>query len=314
MSLRLLSRLAAVLVLALPALAQEGPTGPSGRRPAAASESRMGLVKPGHGLVVHADGTLDVDPAALPMAVQGAPGPKGDPGPTGPPGPDGDPGAPGLPGPAGPAGDPGPRGAAGPRGDPGERGPAGIDGSRGATGPPGEVGPKGDTGVKGDAGPQGPSGPKGDTGAQGTAGAKGEAGAAGSQGPAGPQGTVGPQGPAGPQGVAGPQGSAGPQGPSGAAGAQGPAGPSALVSLGTLTLTETATVALSLGIRTIPLTVPGLLATDAVVILPAGSAPSGYLLGAPTVRAAGALDLPVYGPALAIGASRSFQLRVFALR
>lgn len=290
MTLRLLSRLAAALLLAVPALAQDAPQGPAGRRPSAASESRMGLVKPGRGLKVHADGTLDVDPDSLAMTGQGVPGPKGDPG------------AQGIPGPAGAPGDPGPKGEAGERGLRGTDGAPGPDGARGAVGPPG---PPGDPGPPGLPGSPGSPGRAGDAGQQGPAGPKGDAG------PQGPQGLTGPKGEAGP---AGPQGAAGSPGAAGQAGAPGPAGPSALVSLGTLTLAETATIAISLGIRTIPLTVPGLLATDAVVLLPAGTAPSGYLLGAPTVRAAGALDVPVYGPALAIGASRSFQVRVFALR
>lgn len=196
--------------------------------------------------------TPDADPSkwAL-LASQGATGPQG---PLG------------LTGPAGPAGTQGPAGANGAVGATGPQGPAGNDG---ATGP---QGPQGPIGLTGPQGPQGPTGSVGPIGATGPAGPQGPQGGVGASGPAGPSGTngktvlhgtadpasqgvdgdfyintstntlfgpkangtwptgvslVGPAGTAGPQGASGasgPQGPAGPIGPQGATGAQGPAG------------------------------------------------------------------------------------------
>ncbi|RVU13198.1 hypothetical protein [Methylobacterium oryzihabitans] len=137
------------------------------------------------------------------------------------------------------------------------------------------------------------------------AGPAGEPGPRGEAGSSGLRGEVGPSGPKGETGAAGPAGGTGPS---------GPPGPSAVVDLGAVTVAQSATVAIALGVRTVTVAVPGLLASDRVVVVPQGPAPAGYLVGAPSVRAAGSLDVPVYGPALAIGQSYSFGVRVLALR
>jgi hypothetical protein len=196
------------------------------------------------------------------LASQGATGPQG---PIG------------LTGPAGAIGPQGTAGANGATGSAGPQGPAGNDGATGATGPQGPIGltgpagPQGPVGSTGATGPQGPIGLTGATGLQGPVGLTGPEGPQGIQGPTGPNGVsgtdgktvlngtinpttqgvdgdfyintssntlfgpkangswpsgvslVGPQGPAGSQGVAGTSGA---QGPAGSAGAQGPAGPS----------------------------------------------------------------------------------------
>ena len=70
----------------------------------------------------------------------------------------------GATGPQGPKGDTGPTGPQGPKGDTGATGPAGPKGETGATGP---AGPKGETGATGPKGETGPAGPKGEPGVNG---------------------------------------------------------------------------------------------------------------------------------------------------
>jgi len=169
-----------------------------------------------------------------PALLQGATGPKGDPGAPGPTGLKGDTGATG---PAGPKGDPGSTGPVGPKGDTGVVGASGPKGDAGAVGPQGETGiagPRGPAGIKGDnglTGATGLTGPKGDTGAIGPTGLKGDAGAAGPQGDTGLTGATGLTGPkgdtgaTGPAGLKGDTGATGPQGDPGATGATGLTGP-----------------------------------------------------------------------------------------
>ncbi len=180
-----------------------------------------------------------------PALLQGATGPKGDPGAPGPTGLKGDTGATG---PAGPKGDPGAigtQGNVGPTGPKGDTGATGPIGRKGDTGEPGPVGLKGDTGLtgptglKGDTGAAGPigltgatglTGAKGDTGATGAAGAKGDTGDPGSIGPKGDTGLTGPTGlkgdtgATGPIGLTGATGLTGPKGETGGTGSVGPKG------------------------------------------------------------------------------------------
>jgi len=138
------------------------------------------------------------------LASQGATGPQG---PIG------------LTGPTGAIGPQGTAGANGATGSAGPQGPAGNDGATGATGPQGPVG------LTGPAGPQGSVGATGATGATGPAGAIGLTGPAGPQGPVGSTGATGPQGPIGLTGATGLQGPVGLTGPEGPQGIQGPTGP-----------------------------------------------------------------------------------------
>ena len=74
---------------------------------------------------------------------------------------------------AGPAGAAGPTGPDGAAGLTGATGPTGPDGAAGATGPTGPTGPDGAAGAIGPTGPTGAAGPTGATGATGPAGAAG---------------------------------------------------------------------------------------------------------------------------------------------
>ncbi len=127
-------------------------------------------------------------------------------------------------------------GAIGPQGAMGLTGPQGPAGAMGATGlqgPMGLTGPQGPAGANGATGPQGPAGANGVsvTGSIEPAGLNCPAGGMkytsatgtsyvcnGAIGPQGPAGATGPQGPAGAGGAAGATGATGPQGPAGANG------------------------------------------------------------------------------------------------
>ena len=115
----------------------------------------------------------------------------------------------------------GPQGPIGLTGPAGSTGPQGPTGANGATGPVGPQGPAGSNGVIGATGPQGPIGLTGPAGPQGPAGSTGPTGATG---PAGPQGPVGNDGAVGPTGSQGPIGLTGPAGTQGSTGIQGPIG------------------------------------------------------------------------------------------
>ena len=159
--------------------------------------------------------------------LQGAQGPKGDKGDTGPQGPQGE------------RGDIGPQGLQGIQGDPGPQGPTGEQGPKGDKGEPGETGPKGDVGPEGPRGQQGIHGPTGEQGPHGEKGDKGDPftyddftpeqleGLKGPKGDTGDQGPKGDQGERGPEGPAGAQGPIGPEGPRGEQGPQGEPGPKA---------------------------------------------------------------------------------------
>lgn len=161
-------------------------------------------------------------------------------------------------------------------------------------------------------GPQGPTGVTGAQGATGSQGIKGDAGAAGPQGPTGAPGTTGATGGVGAQGVQGIQGAQGLMGPSGPTGAMGP---NPLISLGTVTIAQTAVLAIAAGIRAITITgVTGLLAGDVVILTPTTSLPIGYGFHNAVAIADGTLQVTLSGPLLAIGASYSIQATVKVLR
>lgn len=134
-------------------------------------------------------------------------------------------------------------------------------------------------------------------------------------GPPGPQGKgeKGDPGPVGPQGIAG---------PTGAAGAQGPAGVSGAIVLGEMDVTETAAVVISLGQRTLTISIPsswGMLATDNVIVkaVPTTANPNGMPAGysipdfVPKSATSGVLNF--LGPALVLLASNTFHLRFIAV-
>lgn len=221
----------------------------------------------------------------------------------------------------GPAGAKGSPGAAGATGAQGPEGPAGSAGPQGSVGPQGVAGPKGDTGaegprgVPGEAGAQGSAGQRGEQGAQGIPGPAGAAGAAGPQGVQGNTGEAGPQGPMGPKGEQGTIGLTGLKGDTGSQGPAGPTGPSALVKLGSITINETATIAITAGIRTLTRTgITGLLAGDNVLLVPTAALPAGYAIHNAVATANGTLQITLNAPLLAIGASYSIVCRVEVLR
>ena len=153
------------------------------------------------------------------------PGPKGEPGDTGPPG------MKGMAGQRGERGLKGDMGSTGPKGDIGERGDKGQKGDIGPHGMKGVIGQRGPLGVKGDTGPEGPKGTKGNVGYQGEKGVAGSTGvglpgAPGLPGRPGVPGVgpIGPQGPPGIQGRAGLKGERGQQGPTGEKGDTGHTG------------------------------------------------------------------------------------------
>ena len=149
------------------------------------------------------------------------PGPKGEPGDTGPPGPQGIAGQRGPVGPKGLqglVGPPGEKGTKGELGDMGQKGEPGIRGIKGNVGYPGYKGEKGKEGV---VGPPGSSGPEGPPGIQGKDGSKGEQGVFGAKGDMGERGLKGDMGPPGPQGETGEKGDMGQKGETGTKGVMG---------------------------------------------------------------------------------------------
>ncbi|MSW51377.1 MAG: hypothetical protein F2817_10890 [Actinobacteria bacterium] len=188
-------------------------------------------------------------------------------------------------------------GPAGPQGSQGERGEKGEPGARGEQGSPGQPGKDGTAGERG---------PAGQTGAAGQPGLKGEPGSKGDQGPAGP---------AGKDGAAGQQGSQGGPGPAGPKGDTGPAG-KGLTFLCNATVSETILVGLSAGIRTRDgVACPGALTTDLLIVIPTAGAAAlqGYAIHHAFPTAANTLRVILAVPALAVAASYSIPVAVYAV-
>ena len=165
----------------------------------------------------------------------------------------------------------------------------------------------------------GPRGPKGDpgTGSQGIQGIQGQTGSTGpkgdtgSAGPKGDTGSTGPKGDTGSQGATGATGGVGPQGPIGLTGSTGPAGTPGNTLIGTATITETAVVAITAGVRKVTVSVPGVVTTGNYLLFPTGVTPVGYSLGLDVVcTATNVLTVSITAPLLALGASYSIPCRV----
>lgn len=161
-------------------------------------------------------------------------------------------------------------------------------------GPPGPMGPQG---VKGEPGPQGipgqPGGP-GPDGIQGIPGVKGETGAKGDQGI---------------QGRDGPQGPVGERGPQGLQGIQGLPGDNKWALLGTLNATQTASVQIAAGPRTISIPFAGVRVGD--VLLPTvDDIPAGYAVLNASCTVAGRVSLNVFAPLLLIGSGYNFPVKI----
>lgn len=192
----------------------------------------------------------------------------------------------------GPKGD---TGAAGPKGDTGAKGESGASGSKGDTG---LTGAKGDQGLKGDTGSQGA---KGDTGSQGLKGDAGSAGAKGDTGSAGAKGDTGSQGAKGDTGSQGIQGVKGDTGASGA------------TLLGTITLSETAVIAITAGTRRVTVATPaawGVTTGQNLLCFPV-SVPSGaYATHDVIPTGPNTISVGVTAPLLAVAASYSITCRI----
>lgn len=80
--------------------------------------------------------------------------------------------------------------------------------------------------------------------------------------------------------------------------------------LGTVTITQTATVALSAGIRSLVVAVPGVKPGDNILLFPAGTLPAGYVIHNAVATAANQLTVYFTAPLLAINASFSIPCRV----
>lgn len=91
-------------------------------------------------------------------------------------------------------------------------------------------------------------------------------------------------------------------------------GPSAKVALGTVSVTQTATVALSAGVRSVTLTVQGVLAGDDILLFPTAALPAGYAIHNVVATAANIIVVTFSAPLLALGASFTIACRVVALR
>lgn len=170
------------------------------------------------------------------------------------------------------------------------------DGHDGATG---AQGPKGDTG---DVGPQGPKGDKGDSGNTGPAG------------PTGPAGAKGDTGAAGATGAQGPIGLTGATGSTGAAGPTGAAGTNASVLVGSVTLTESSLVTLSIAVRRPgPYTLAGTVTTGNYIAIPVSAPPAGYSIQDCYCSTNGQITVGVIVPVLAVASSYSIPVRIYRI-
>lgn len=174
----------------------------------------------------------------------------------------------------------GPQGPQGPAGRDGTNGRNGVDGAPGATGPSGL---QGVPGPQGEVGPTGPIGPKGDTGAKGDKGDKGD------RGDFGPVGAIGPTGP------------------------QGPAGTPGNTLIGAATISETMLLALSAGVRSLSVAVPGVVPGGNYVLFRTATGTANVGILDTACFTAGTLEVRLQVPALAIGASYSIPVRIVRL-
>lgn len=181
------------------------------------------------------------------------------------------------------------------------KGPTGPIGPQGIPGPMGERGEIGASGSIGPMGPTGATGAKGDTGAQGIAG---------SNGAKGDRGDVGQQGL---QGAKGDKGDAGAQGQTGATGAKGD---NASILLGTLNVSETATVALTAGARRVTISTPstwGVVTGQSLLIVPVSIPTGNYAVHDVAVKSDNTISVGVTAPLLSVGMSYTIPCRVFRL-
>lgn len=106
----------------------------------------------------------------------------------------------------------------------------------------------------------------------------------------------------------------GAKGDTGSAGSTGPAGPSAKVTLGTITMAQTAAIAIAAGDRVLTFTVTGAIAGEDLLLFPTSALPAGYFIKSVIATAANTVAVTLNAPLLAIGASYSIPAKVVALR
>lgn len=90
-------------------------------------------------------------------------------------------------------------------------------------------------------------------------------------------------------------------------------GTDAIVLVGTSTVGETATVAISAGVRPVTTTVAGVVVGGAYQVVATSAPPAGYALHDAFASATNTLKVNVTAPLLAIGASYSIPIKVYRL-
>lgn len=155
---------------------------------------------------------------------------------------------------------------------------------------------------------------RGRDGATGADGRNGVDGRNGIDGAAGKDGVDGAPGKDGVDGRNGVDGAAGKDGVDGRNGVDGQRGPSPMVQLGTVTLSQTAVVAIAAGLRTVTYPVPGVIKDENILLFPASQLPAGYAVHGAIATANGTIQVTMTAPLLAIGATYSIPCRVVAIR
>ncbi|WP_293921167.1 hypothetical protein [Sphingobium sp. UBA5915] len=107
------------------------------------------------------------------------------------------------------------------------------------------------------------------------------------------------------------KGDVGPPGPASAV--PGPQGQPGAILAGNLTITQTAAVAISAGIRSLSYTLTGVKSGDALSIVPTGPLPAGYAIHNIVATGNNAVQVTLTAPLLAIGASYSIPCRVYKI-
>lgn len=86
------------------------------------------------------------------------------------------------------------------------------------------------------------------------------------------------------------------------------------IEMGNIALTQTATVAISAGARTLTFTIPGIATYDKTLLFPLAAIPTGYIILGAIASAPNTLQVTLQAPLLAIGATYSITCRVVVIR
>jgi hypothetical protein len=86
------------------------------------------------------------------------------------------------------------------------------------------------------------------------------------------------------------------------------------IQVGTVTLAESAVIAISAGVRALTFTVPGVIAGETLLIAPNAGLPIGYGIFGVIATATNTVQVTLIAPLLAIGASYSIPCKIIALR